>query len=81
MVNHDVDDIEAPRGIDHGSDPHGDEWLDLVAAAEHVRKSPRFLRRLVAERRLTYYKHGHYLAFRASDLDAWATSQCREAIR
>ena len=81
MGNHDVDDIEAPRGIDHGSDPHGDEWLDLVAAAEHVRKSPRFLRRLVAERRLTYYKHGHYLAFRASDLDAWATSQCREAIR
>lgn len=55
-----------------------DEWLHLPAAAKHVNKPERFMRRLVMERRIRYYKHGRYLAFRRSDLDAWATSDCRE---
>jgi excisionase family DNA binding protein len=54
------------------------EWLGLQQAAEHVNRSERFIRRLVKERRVRYYKHGHFLAFRKTDLDAWAVSDCRE---
>lgn len=55
-----------------------DEWLGVTGAAQHVNKPERFMRRLVMERRIRYYKHGRYLAFRKSDLDAWALSECRE---
>jgi len=54
------------------------EWLSLRESAEHLNKTERFIRRLVKERRVRYYKHGHFLAFRKADLDAWATSDCRE---
>ena len=54
------------------------EWLNVVDAAAHINKTERFIRRLVLERKVRYYKHGHFLAFRREDLDAWATSVCRE---
>jgi excisionase family DNA binding protein len=57
------------------------EWFDLRGAAMHVNKPERFIRRLVMERRIRYYKHGRYLAFRKSDLDSWALSDCREPIQ
>jgi excisionase family DNA binding protein len=56
-------------------------WLDVIAAARYLNRSPRFMRRLVAERRITHYKHGRFVAFRKTDLDQWATSECREAVR
>jgi len=57
-----------------------DDWLDISTAARYLSKSERFMRRLVAERRCRYYKHGRYVAFRRSDLDEWARSQCREPL-
>jgi excisionase family DNA binding protein len=64
---------------DNGADPG--QWLSLREAAQRLNKTERFIRRLVRERRIRYYKHGHFLAFRKADLDTWATSDCREAAQ
>ena len=60
---------------------HPNEWLNLCGAAKYVTKSERYMRQLVAERKITYYKHNRLLAFKRSDLDAWATSDRREALK
>lgn len=44
-------------------------WLDVTAAAEWLGVEERFVRRLVAERRVTYYKVGRHVRFDAEDLD------------
>jgi excisionase family DNA binding protein len=43
--------------------------LDLAAAAQYCHLSVRFLRTLVAERRVTFFKVGKFVRFRQSDLD------------
>lgn len=45
--------------------------LSLDETAEYLTVSPRFVRRLVAERRISYHKVGKYLRFDAADLDEW----------
>ncbi len=44
-------------------------WLDVNAAADWLGVEGRFIRRLVAEQRVTYYKVGRHLRFDANDLD------------
>jgi excisionase family DNA binding protein len=56
-------------------------WLDVDQAAEQINKTPRFVRRLIAERRIRYYKHGGFVAIRQTDLDHWAMSEPREPLR
>jgi excisionase family DNA binding protein len=70
--------IQNDDGLNIGS---GDTWLDIDRAARRVNKTPRFIRRLIAERRIRYYKHGHFIAILKSDLDEWATSNCREPLQ
>jgi len=43
--------------------------LDVEGAAEYLSVTPRFIRRLVAERRLPFVKLGRHLRFDAADLD------------
>ncbi len=45
------------------------KWLDVAETAEWLGVEERFIRRLVAERRVTYYKVGRHLRFDAEDLD------------
>lgn len=45
--------------------------LGVVEAAEWLGVQERFMRRLVAERRVTYYKVGRHLRFDVKDLDQW----------
>ena len=45
--------------------------LTLAQAAAYLNVSERFVRRLVAERRIAFHKVGHFLRFRADDLDAF----------
>jgi len=45
--------------------------LTLVEAAEYLNVNPRFMRRLVAERRITFHKVGRFLRFDQNDLDAF----------
>ena len=43
--------------------------LDVTGAADYLGVSPRFMRRLVAERRITFVKLGRHLRFDINDLD------------
>lgn len=47
------------------------DLLDAAGAAEHLGTPLRFIRRLVAERRIRFYKVGHYVRFARADLDAF----------
>ena len=46
-------------------------WLRLAAAAEYLGISERSLERLVADRRITFYKPVRVLLFDPDDLDAF----------
>ncbi len=59
----------------------GSPWLDVDEAAKRINKTPRFVRRLLAEKRLRYFKHGHFVAILQQDLDSWATSEPHEPLR
>lgn len=45
--------------------------IDITAAAEQLGVTVRYMRRLVAERRIPYVKLGHYLRFDPAEIDAW----------
>jgi excisionase family DNA binding protein len=58
----------------HGQDTEvagSQPLLDYEAAAAYLGANPSFLRRLVLERRVRYYKVGKFVRFRAVDLDAF----------
>ncbi len=48
--------------------------LDVTGAADYLGVSPRFMRRLVAERRITFVKLGRHLRFDINDLDQFVDS-------
>src|SRR5207253_828651 len=52
----------------------GNRLLDVPAAAAYLGVSPRFIRRLVAERRLAFVKLGRHLRFDVVDLDHFIES-------
>ena len=45
--------------------------LDVDQAAEHLTVTPRFVRTLVAERRVPFLKICKFVRFDVADLDAW----------
>ncbi|WP_280268698.1 helix-turn-helix domain-containing protein [Nocardia wallacei] len=47
-------------------------YVDVEGAAKYLDTKPRFIRRLVAERRVVFYKVGGHLRFKLTDLDAYA---------
>jgi len=48
-----------------------DAPLDIEQAAKYLNVTERFMRRLVAERRIAFHRVGRLLRFRAQDLDAF----------
>ena len=48
--------------------------LTVDEAAERLGTSARFIRRLIAERRITYTKLGRHVRIAARDLDAYVAS-------
>lgn len=54
--------------------------LTLDDAAAYLNVNPRFVRRLVAERRVAFYKVGALLRFRRDDLEAFLAAGRVEAI-
>ena len=50
--------------------------LDVDQAAAHLAVTPRFIRRLVAQRRVPYLKVGRFIRFDVADLDDWLDA-CR----
>jgi excisionase family DNA binding protein len=57
------------------------QYLTVVETAEYLNTSERFVRRLVAERRIAFHRVGRHLRFAVTDLDSWL-ADCRvEPIR
>jgi excisionase family DNA binding protein len=53
------------------SDAAAPPLLDTAAAAYRLGTPERFVRRLVDQRRIAFYKVGKYVRFDPRDLDAW----------
>ena len=49
-------------------------YLSIVEAADYLNVGVRFMRRLVADRRIRYFKVGKFLRFDPSDLDGFAAA-------
>ena len=68
----------------HVSMPTGNdvtELLDVAAAAHLLGIPPRFVRRLIAERRIRFYKLGRYVRIDRTDVEAFiAASRVEAAI-
>jgi excisionase family DNA binding protein len=55
-------------------DAHADELLTPGQAGDYLRTGERFIRRLIAERRIPYVKLGRHVRLQRSDLDAFIAS-------
>jgi len=51
--------------------PVPSDLLDVAEAADHLGTPVRFIRRLIAERRIPFYKIGRYVRIDRHDLDAF----------
>lgn len=47
------------------------KYLTVAETADYLNTSVRFVRRLVAERRIAFHKVGRHVRFAVADLDAW----------
>ena len=55
------------------------ELVDIETVAKLLGVSPRYVRRMVAERRVTIYKVGHYVKFDLADIRKYISEQRRPA--
>jgi len=55
----------------HGAAERTPTLLTIEEVAAMLNVGPRFVRRLVAERRIAFHKVGHYVRFDAVDVAAW----------
>ena len=58
----------------------GRALLDVAGAASHLGVSEVFVRRLVLERRIRYFKVGKFVRFRAIDLDAFVEAGRQDPV-
>ena len=59
----------------------GSVLLDVAGAAAYLGVSEPFVRRLVLERRVRYYKLGKFVRFRAVDLDAFVEAGRKDPVQ
>ena len=55
------------------------ELIDVAAAADLLGTPPRFVRRLIAERRIRFYKLGRYVRIDRTDVEAFIAASRVEA--
>lgn len=55
-------------------------YLSVTETAEYLNTSERFVRRLLAERRIAFHHVGRHVRVALSDLDLWLASSRVEAI-
>ena len=58
-----------------------DHLLDIAQTAERLNVTPRFIRRLIAERRIDYLKIGKFIRFHPTELDEWIERRRIEQLR
>ncbi|MEJ2859473.1 MULTISPECIES: helix-turn-helix domain-containing protein [unclassified Saccharothrix] len=56
------------------------EHYSVSEAAAYLNTSVRFVRRLIADRRVTFYKVGRYVRFKRADLEAFVQAGKVEPI-
>lgn len=56
------------------------EYLSVAEAAIYLGTGVRFIRRLVAERRVVFYKVGGHVRFKLADLEAYAQAGRMEPV-
>jgi excisionase family DNA binding protein len=56
------------------------KYLTVPEAAEHLNTSVRFVRRLIAERRIAFHKVGSHVRIAVTDLDAFVQAGRVEPI-
>jgi excisionase family DNA binding protein len=56
------------------------KYLTVVETAEYLNTSERFVRRLIAERRIAFHHVGRHVRFALTDLDQWLAAGRVEAI-
>lgn len=61
----------APRAGHGAALPGADGLLDIAAAATYLGVNETFIRRVVLERRVRYYKVGKFVRFLPADLQAF----------
>ena len=62
------------------SDPEPTRLLDVAGAATHLGVSQAFIRRLVLEKRIRYYKVGKFVRFRPEDLEGFVEAGRRDPV-
>lgn len=60
--------------VRHDDRADGEPLLDVERAAAYLGVSQPFVRRLVLERRVRYYKVGKFVRFRSADLDVFVNA-------
>jgi excisionase family DNA binding protein len=56
------------------------EYLSVPQAAKYLNTSERFVRRLVAERRIAFHRVGRHIRFAVADLDSFVRAGRVEPI-
>ena len=56
------------------------KYLTVVEAAEYLNTSVRFVRRLIAERRIAFHKVGSHVRFAVADLESFVQAGRVEPI-
>ncbi len=58
-----------------------DSYLTVAETAEYLNTSERFVRRLIAERRIAFHHVGRHVRIALSDVQAWLVAQRVEPLR
>jgi excisionase family DNA binding protein len=58
-----------------------ESYLTVSETAEYLNTSERFVRRLIAERRIAFHHVGRHVRVALSDVEAWLAGQRVEAHR
>jgi excisionase family DNA binding protein len=56
------------------------KYLTVRETAEYLNTSERFVRRLIAERRIAFHRVGRHVRLAVADLDAWLAASRVEPI-
>ena len=70
----------AKASVKSNGTPAPQPLLDIDGAATYLNVGPRFIRRLIAQRRINYLKIGKFIRFDQTELDAWIQQQRVDAI-
>lgn len=66
--------------LPEGGEATVEKYLSVPETAEYLNTSQRFVRRLIAERRIAFHHIGRHVRIALSDLDLWLSSNRVEAI-